>query len=122
MSSSNTAERVLIIPVTYKGYTIKADANSSIAELTIEGRIGNRLTPILLDSGSDGNLISKCTLEKILPHWQEMEDAPGPNYAECAGNKTIKMMSNKWLIVEIGGIQKEIPFSVVPEGEVTILG
>jgi hypothetical protein len=122
MSSSNTAERVPIIPVIYKGYTIKADAISSIAELTIEGKINDRLTPILLDSGSDGNLISRNTLEQILPHWQELEDAPGPNYAECAGNNSIKMIANKWLRLELGGIQKEIPFSVVPEGEVTILG
>jgi len=124
--NDSTVQRVEIVPVEYKGYTISSDAIGSIAELSIQGKIGGEksttLTTILLDSGSDGNLIARATLDRVCPDWESFEDAPGPSFAECAGGKSIRMIGTKWIDLEIGSIRKSLPFSIVDGGEVTILG
>ncbi len=123
MVNTCSIEKIPIVPVLHQGYILKSDANSNVAEVNIPATLNGKNVQCLLDSGSDGNLISAEQLNKIIPNWEEvLEDAEGPRFAECAGDVSIQIRGNKWLSLKIGQTEKLVPFCIVAKGSVILIG
>ena len=123
MVNTCSIEKIPIVPVLHQGYILKSDANSNVAEVNIPATLNGKNVQCLLDSGSDGNLISAEQLNKIIPNWEGvLEDAEGPRFAECAGDVSIQIRGNKWLSLKIGQTEKLVPFCIVAKGSVILIG
>jgi len=101
---------------------LSSDGNSKIAELQIIALLEDIQCKVLLDSGSDANLISLQKLKQLNIEFDQLEDAHGPIAAVLAGNTEMDLIACKWIKVQLGEITMKIPFSVIKCGTETILG